>query len=252
MIPWGPFGGPLAVQASGSGSPRSKPGFCTRLTELVNSAVDMGTANIPNISEGWGRVNVTTLVNPGVLREYADQTQIIGDTGEQIVIAVGVPDPSQPLKITLAWSDAPGAVGANPALVNNLDLTVETGGDTYLGNVFSAGWSATGGSPDAINNLENVYVANPGTSATITIDATAIVGDGVPYNGDTTDQDFALVCSNCTLQPDFTLDVDPDAVAVCAPSDAAYNVTIGSILGFADPVTLSATGNPRWRAMART
>jgi hypothetical protein len=204
----------------------------------------MGTADIPNINEGWGRINVDTLINPSVIRLYRDQDHIFGATGEQVVISFGVPDPGQPLKVSLAWTDAPGAVGANPALVNNLDLTVETDGSTYVGNVFSGGWSATGGSADAINNLENVYVQSPGGSATITIDATAIVGDGVPYNADTTDQDFALVCSNCSLYPDFTINVTPRSQAICAPADAVYTVNIGSILSYNDPVTLSASGNP--------
>jgi hypothetical protein len=110
---------------------------------------------------------------------------------------IEVDDPGQPLKITLAWSDAPGALGANPALVNDLDLTIATGGQTYRGNVFSGGMSTTGGSADALNNLENVYVAAPGTTATVTVHATAVSGDGVPFSGDTTDQDFALVCNNC-------------------------------------------------------
>jgi len=211
---------------------------------VVNSADDMGTADIPNINEGWGRINVDTLIDPPVIRLYRDQDQILGATGEQVVISFGVPDPGQPLKVSLAWSDAPGAVGANPALVNNLDLTVETDGSTYVGNVFSGGWSTTGGSADTINNLENVYVQSPGGSATITIDATAIVGDGVPYNADTTDQDFALVCSNCSLFPDFTINVTPRSQAVCAPTDAVFAVDIGSILGYIDPVTLSASGNP--------
>jgi hypothetical protein len=211
---------------------------------LVNSADDMAAADIPNNNEGWGRVNINTLIDPPVIRLYRDQDHVFGATGEQVVISFGVPDPLEPLKVTLAWSDAPGAVGANPALVNNLDLTVDTGGTTYLGNDFSGGWSTTGGSADAINNLENVYVQSPGGSATITIDATAIVGDGVPYNGDTTDQDFALVCSNCSLFPDFTLNVSPRSQAVCAPADAVFTVDVGSILGYNDPVTLSASGEP--------
>ncbi len=211
---------------------------------LVNSAVDMASANIPNNSEGWGRANVTKLVSPGVPREYWDQTDIFGDTGGQIVIAAGVPDPGQPLKVTLAWTDRPGAIGANPALVNNLDLTVATGGDTYLGNVFSGGWSTTGGGADALNNLENVYVQTPGSSVIITIDATAIVGDGIPYNGDTTDQDFALVCTNCELQPDFYLQATPDSAGICAGSDAQYTVNVGAIGGFVNPVTMAANGHP--------
>jgi subtilisin family serine protease len=211
---------------------------------LVNSADDIGALDIPNIHEGWGRINLTTLIDPPALREYRDQIDLFTETGQQLVFAVGVPDPGQPLKVTLAWSDAPGAVGANPALVNDLNLTVATGGDTYLGNVFSAGWSETGGSADTINNLENVYVENPAGTAIITIDAVNIAGDGVPYNGDTSDQDLVLVCTNCVAQPDFSLDVAPSSASVCAPDSGVFEVEIASILGYDDPVTLSALGVP--------
>jgi subtilisin family serine protease len=169
---------------------------------LVNAAVDMGTPDVPNIHEGWGRINTTNVIAPGVERQVVDQSVLFAGTGDQLQVTVAVDDPGQPLKVTLAWSDAPGAVGANPALVNDLDLTVDTGGGVYLGNVFTAGWSATGGSADARNNLENVFVQNPGPIAVITIDAVNVAGDGVPYNGDLTDQDFALVCTNC-VEPIF-------------------------------------------------
>ena len=211
---------------------------------LVNSAIDMGTPDIPNNNEGWGRVSVTHVIQPGVLMVYKDQETTFDDTGEVWTMTVGGNDPVQPLRISLAWSDAPGAVGANPALVNNLDLEVETDGSTYLGNDFSAGWSTTGGSADTLNNLENVFVTAPGGQATITVRATNIAGDGVPYVGDATDQDFALVCFNCAGDPDFTLDVTPSSLDVCAPTDGVFNVDIGSILGYSEPVTLSASGEP--------
>jgi hypothetical protein len=211
---------------------------------LVNGTVEMGAADRPNFNEGWGRVHLTNVVNNGANMVYKDQQLIFNNTGESQVIAVGLPDPTKPLRVTLVWADAPGAVGANPALVNNLDLTVQTNGNTYRGNVFSAGWSTTGGTADIKNNVENVFVQSPGGDAVITINATAIVGDGVYYTGDTTDQNFALICYNCAEQADFTLAVEPDSVAVCAPTSATYNVTIGSILGFDDPVTLGASGNP--------
>jgi subtilisin family serine protease len=211
---------------------------------LVNGAVDMGAADIPNANEGWGRINITKVVNPSVPTEYWDQTLLLPATGQDFQVTVGVPNPGQPVKVSLAWTDAAGAVGANPALVNNLDLRVVDGANTYLGNRFTAGWSATGGTPDALNNLENVFIQNPGGSIDITVAGTAINGDGVPYNGDGTDQDFALVCSNCALTPDFTLGATPSTLAVCAPANAGYTVSIGSILSFTDPVTLSASGNP--------
>ena len=47
-------------------------------------------------------------------------------------------------------------------LVNDLNLTVTApNGDVYRGNVFSGGWSQTGGSADRVNNVENVYIQTP-------------------------------------------------------------------------------------------
>ncbi|HET89731.1 MAG TPA: hypothetical protein ENN99_03185, partial [Chloroflexi bacterium] len=178
---------------------------------LVNGADDMaggndgggGTLeNVPNFDVGWGRANADRTIRPDVPTLYEDQQTIFGSSGEVWQQTFVVADPSEPVKISLAWTDAPGAIGANPALVNDLNLVVTSGADTYLGNVFAGGWSATGGAADALNNLENVFLP-PGTfgSINVAVHAFNIAGDGVPYNSDDTDQDFALVCYNCLQGP---------------------------------------------------
>lgn len=43
---------------------------------------------------------------------------------------------------------------------------------------------------------------------------------------------------------DFTLEVTPTTVQVCPPTDAVYQVVVGSLQGFSDPVTLNASGSP--------
>lgn len=168
---------------------------------LINTAVDIGsTPPIPNTDEGWGRVQVTNAVAPATHRIYVDQEVLLSATGQSWTGEIEPEDDELPLKVSLVWTDAPGALGANPALVNDLDLTVVNGGTTYLGNNFVLGASAPGGSADTLNNLENVFITSPAPGlGSVTVDATAINGDGVPYNGDSTDQDFALVCSNCRL-----------------------------------------------------
>ena len=212
---------------------------------LANSAIDItGAPAIPNIDEGWGRINLRNILESAVLFEFWDQETTFDNTGELWTTTVGVPDPSKPLKISLTWTDAPGAVGANPALVNNLDLEVDSDGQTYLGNVFSGGASATGGAADTLNNLENVFVMAPGGSAEIRVRATNIAGDGVFFSGDATDQNFALVCQNCALVPDFTLGAASDSASVCTPDDAQYDVEVGSILSFSDSVTLGVNNLP--------
>ena len=144
----------------------------------------------------------------------------------------------------LAYTDAPGAIGTSPQ-VNDLNLGADVGGSAYLGNVFSGQWSVTGGTADPFNNYEAIFLP-AGTDGAIEITVTGfnIAGDGVPNSGDSTDQDFALVCYNCAQIPTFTLNAIPTSLEVCAPDDAVYNVDVGSILGYSDTVTLSALGNP--------
>ena len=212
---------------------------------LVNSAIDIGTPDRPNNIEGWGRVSLERLIVPTQPRLYVDQTEVLADPGDFYEITVAPADSGTPVEISLAWSDAPGAIGANPALVNNLDLVVNDDGTPYLGNVFSAGWSMTGGTADTISNVENVFIQSPsGNAITVRVEATNIAGDGVPNNGDATDQTFALVCTNCVQNPDYTLSVDTLAFSVCAPNSAAADITVGQLLGYTDPVALSVLNAP--------
>jgi hypothetical protein len=211
---------------------------------LINTARNDigGGTSVPNNNMGWGRTDLSPLLDADseVLFEFWDQEFLFEDSGDELTISVGVVDPGQPLRVSLVWSDAPGAVGANPALVNDLDLEVTTGGNLYLGNVFSSGWSTTGGSPDRLNNLENVFVESPGGSAEITIRAHQIAGSVLVNDpGIDTAQHFALVCQNCQEQADFTLAVTPVTQMVCAPDDGEFDIEIGSILGFDDLVDLS-------------
>ena len=165
---------------------------------LVNGAVGIeGAAPVPSMDQGWGRVDLGRVLDPGTPMMFIDQTVLLRESGDLWEVELEIVDPSQPLEVTLAWTDAAALPEADPALVNDLDLVVETGGGEYPGNVFHDGWSAAGGTRDALNNLENVFVAQPGDRATIRVQAANLPGDGVPFNGGLTDQDFALVCRNC-------------------------------------------------------
>lgn len=211
---------------------------------LINGAKPVGTATIPNATYGWGRVDVPgSLGLDQVSSVYVDQSQVLTSAGTQWQATYGVPDTGRPLRVSLAWTDSAAATGANPALVNNLDLEVETNGQLYRGNVFANHLSITGGSADARNNTEGVIIANPGATVTVRVIATNLPGDGVP-GGSATDQDFALVCRNCAYEAGFTLSATPATQSVCAPAGAVYAVDVGSILGYTTPVALSVSGQP--------
>ncbi|MBI1191199.1 MAG: S8 family serine peptidase [Tepidisphaera sp.] len=149
---------------------------------LVNSAVDMtGEPGFPSPREGWGRVladnatyfdgDLRRLVVHDVRNSAFDALSTGSDTSLQVDVA-----PGQAFKATLAWADAPGAVNATFAPVNNLDLIVTSPtGLVYYGNNFAAGQSTSGGSPDTLNNLEQVLVTSPvGGRWTIDIVGTAV------------------------------------------------------------------------------
>lgn len=172
---------------------------------ILNTGQEMNGINtstpIPNGNEGWGRVNMKFMLKTGVPMKYVDQTVQFSEPGANVVYTGIVGDSTKPVRISLVWTDPPGV--ADPALVNNLDLTVTIGNITYKGNVFANGTSATGGNADTINNVENIFLPAgipAGTRVIIRVNATALNGNGILGNNDNTDQHFALVAYNFSEQ----------------------------------------------------
>jgi subtilisin family serine protease/subtilisin-like proprotein convertase family protein len=177
---------------------------------LINTATDLADgdggkgASIapgPNTDQGWGRVNLGNVFD-ATARVFHDQlpVDVLGGSGQSRTRAYTVENTSKPVKVTLAWTDAPGPTTGNPVM-NNLDLVVDARGETYKGNVFAGSTSRTGGSADSRNNVESVYL--PGGMSgrfAVKVVGTNIPGNGIPGNADSTDQDFALVVSNAVEQ----------------------------------------------------
>ncbi len=150
---------------------------------------------LPSNKQGMGRMNLGRAFD-GTPKIQLDQTQILASTGTSYSVSGSVQDPSKPFRVTLCWTDAPGPTTGAP-WVNDLDLTVTIGGTTYRGNHFSGALSTAGGTADVRNNTESVFLpAGTTGSFTVTVTAANIAGDGIPGNGDPTDQDFALFIYN--------------------------------------------------------
>lgn len=229
---------------------------------LINSAVDLQDENndgvndndfpIPNVHEGWGRINLDNATDGN--ERYIDAATGGLTTGGSrtydLALAGG------PLKVTLVWSDPAAAANAAVTLVNNLNLTLTApdGTTTYLGNVFSGGWSATGGSADARNNVENVYIQAP-TAGTWRI---TVSGANVP----TGPQPFALVVAGAstlteTTPPPPAPPVAPGSLAATAVSRSRIDLSWTNVSGesgyrierCAGTCTASSTG---WAQIATT
>lgn len=172
---------------------------------LTNSASYMTGENaggdLPGERQGWGRVNLSRALDDAK-RVLIDQTQLFTESGQALDVQGSIGDRSRPLRVTLAWTDAPGSL-IGPAIVNDLDLEITVGGITvYRGNNFSGASSVEGGQPDRLNNVESIYLPSDAIPAgmpgnfTVTVRAANIAGDGVPGNATSLDQDFALVIYN--------------------------------------------------------
>lgn len=180
---------------------------------------------IPTQVQGWGRVNLATILN-GAARQAVDQSILLTTTGSSRARYHNIASTTRPLKVTLAWTDAPGPTTGN-AFVNDLDLVVTAGGVTYKGNVFSGGRSVAGGVADPRNNVENVFLpAGVNGRIKVSVVAKNLGGDGVPGRGDTTDQDYALFISN----------VGPAIASTAVLADAGRTVVpAGDMDNFLEP-----------------
>ena len=152
---------------------------------LLNSTVPMGNVNnYPNNRTGWGLVRLNnTLHFAGSARKLfvRDVRNTDGlDTGQSQAHNVTVESTTEPLKITLVWTDPPAQLYATgKTLINNLDLIVTSpDGTTYLGNDFHQGFSQSvqpNSAPDDCNNVEMVVIQNPAPGEwTITVEAEAV------------------------------------------------------------------------------
>lgn len=229
---------------------------------LINSARYMtGTSagdTLWSIHQGMGALDLGSLFARGTTLPSIFRDQLMGDmftaSGQARYFTASVANTGQPLRVTLAWTDAPGPINGN-AYMNDLDLEVVVAGVTYKGNVFSGSLSTTGGSADSRNNVESVFLP-AGTSGTIAVVVKAINinSDGVPNVGGPVDQDFALVISNANpvAQPvlgaagaSVTAESCPPAAGTIDPDEAVtveltlinYGTAATSI-----SATLQATG----------
>jgi len=186
---------------------------------VINSAVDLADENndgvndndfpIPNVHEGWGRVNLDGATD-GTIAFVEEAASGLSTGGSQ---AFNVTTTGGPLKVTVVWSDYPSTDTATINLVNDLDVTVSGLSGTYRGNVFSGGWSATGGSADRRNNVENVYIQSPVAGTyTVTINA---------FNIPNGPQKFALVVDGGTIGTGPTPTPPPTATPTNTPPPSA-------------------------------
>ena len=173
--------------------------------------------------QGWGLIHLPTSL-PGSLSNQTAATRSIFALDQDATNALATGQShtryltlspaaqSQPLRVTLVWTDPPGNPVASVKLVNDLDLIV-TNLDTaevFFGNDILAGSDFnlpldTNAVPnvDTVNNVENVYLSPAltlngrlGTNYAITVVGRRVNVNAVTASPDNVAQDYALVISS--------------------------------------------------------
>lgn len=124
--------------------------------DIVGQYVPSEAGEIPNYSEGYGRVDLAATVGPRPERErvtFQDENTAL-ETGETEITELEITDTDTQVKVTLVWTDFPGE-----ALQNDLDLILRTAdGQERHGNM-----PANSTECDRYNNVEQVIWQNPPT-----------------------------------------------------------------------------------------
>lgn len=140
---------------------------------ICNGAEDLGNPG-PDYRFGYGRLNALKAVK--FMEDNRYSVNSIAN-GAVVNIPITVPANTGMLKVMLTWNDPAGAANANPALVNDLDLTVINGPTTTLP------WILDKNTPSAVatqgvdnySNIEQVTIDNPASgSYTLRITGTSV------------------------------------------------------------------------------
>lgn len=161
----------------------------------------------PNPVSGFGRVDVARALGAGPRVRFADAPADAVATGEIRRYRIEAADPALPLKVTLAWTDAPALEGLG-GLVNELYLQLETPSGAVLD------WDANG-AVRASDNVQQIRVPAPEdgvyTVRVRGVSVTRHAPGAAPSEG--LRQDFALAASNAMAEG-----VEDGAIAAMDPA----------------------------------
>jgi serine protease AprX len=184
-----------------------KPHAATAKALMINSAyrypIEGKKPVLTRFQQGWGMPDVGRLYDSRKKLFVVDQETALGDH-QAIEYRLRVPEGEAELRVTMVYTDPLGTTSAAKALVNDLDLIViAPDGKRYLGNhgLMEGNVSREGGSPDRINNVENVFLEKPAPGVWRVIVAAHRIASDQHRGTEEWDQDFAVVVSGVERDP---------------------------------------------------
>lgn len=211
----GIFGNPV----SGGSVFDERPHASTAKAVMINTAQQYtfsGTGHdLTRVHQGWGLANVQNVYDRRNNMLIVDETDVLEQFDVRTYTTLITP--AQPfndaLRATLVYTDYHGTTSAVQHRINDLTLKVTSPtGTIYYGNngLLDGNWSTSGGSPNTIDNVENVFIPNPAAGAwTIEVSADDVNQDG-HVETPNWDVDYALVISGGVSGADCNANDIPD------------------------------------------
>jgi hypothetical protein len=172
---------------------------------LINNAQQYdftgSTGDLTRTHQGWGRPSA------GKAYERATRSLVVDEEeslllDELVTYDIAVASGEEELKVTMVYPDPPGTVPSMVHRINDVNLEVTSPSATvYHGNVgLDVGMESTpGGSPNAIDTVENVFIRNPEAGIwTVKVEAVEINQDGYLATTEEDDVTYALVVTGGT------------------------------------------------------
>jgi subtilisin family serine protease/uncharacterized membrane protein len=131
---------------------------------LVNGADQMNNPayKYADSNQGWGRVNLSrSLLETNGRKVWGEDQKHSISTGQDVDYYFNVTE-SKELRVHMAYTDPGAAPPVSRALVNDLDLIAfAPNGTQYNASHFVNDYSAPGGTPDNLNNVEGLRFKSP-------------------------------------------------------------------------------------------
>lgn len=160
---------------------------------VIHTADEAGTSTGPDYEFGWG------LLNAAAAAQKITEDAAGGNVIDELTLSNGgtyqrqvTSDGSQPLAVTLCWTDPPGTPPAAsldpvaPMLVNDLDIRLTMAGTTYYPwklNRDNPSAAATNTGENNVDNIEKVFIASPAAGDyTIVIDHDGTLANPQAYS----------------------------------------------------------------------
>ena len=177
-----------------------RPHSSTTKALMINTAEQYDFTGVSHdltrMHQGWGLPSARRFYERAPLIRVVDETEVLQELDTHPYSAA-VPAGQGELKVTLVTTDRAGTTSSTLHRINDVTLKVTdpSGAATWWGNygLDSAAWSVAGGSADATNTVENVFIQNPEPGNwTIEVSADDLNMDEHAETPEV-DQDYALV-----------------------------------------------------------